>query len=406
MRLQMRARPWWRGASTAALLVVAACGGSDALNDPLGGGAGPAPLEPIDSLTEGVWLKGDLHVHSDYSSDASNNPVGSIIGFAERTGMDFLAITDHDNHVEGAVAENTWADPDFRSDSVILLYGAEWTTARGHGNTFSAQPYDHAAMFAVRDEPEAVIADTVRRLGIHLSANHPYAPNNFDFNTYALFRSVEIWGSPIWPLNIPAQAVWNDMLAQGFRMTGLGGSDSHHGYPDDPASISQNSYQRFGNYVGTPTTWVYARDRSAEAVIEALGQGRVSVSVNPNAPRLNLLADVSGDGEPDLMMGDNVAATGEPVRFLLRLDNLPLLPGVYTATVIRDGSEFGQYILTPGQRELSFTDTPSRDARHHYRVVLTGVPSFFPEAPASSLLATNTVALSNPVYFNFAPRPE
>src|SRR5580700_3128020 len=85
------------------------------------------PLPPIASLTDGVWLKGDLHLHSRHSNDASNNPIAKIIAFSRGVGMDYLCITDHDNHVNGDVANNTWADPEFKSDSVLLLYGAEWT---------------------------------------------------------------------------------------------------------------------------------------------------------------------------------------------------------------------------------------------------------------------------------------
>jgi hypothetical protein len=39
------------------------------------------PLPPIASLTDGVWLKGDLHVHSRHSKDSSNNPEAKIISF-------------------------------------------------------------------------------------------------------------------------------------------------------------------------------------------------------------------------------------------------------------------------------------------------------------------------------------
>ncbi len=85
----------------------------------------------IASLTDGVWLKGDLHLHSRHSKDSSNNSEAKIIHFAESVGMDYICITDHDNHVQGDVAHNTWTDPEFKSDSVLLLYGAEWTTTRG-----------------------------------------------------------------------------------------------------------------------------------------------------------------------------------------------------------------------------------------------------------------------------------
>ena len=105
--------------------------------------ASAMPGQPIASLTDGVWLKGELHIHSRHSKESSNNPISKIIAFSTSVGMDFVCITDHDNHVGGDVAHNTWADPEFRSDSILLLYGAEWTTVRGHGNVFSAKPYDH-----------------------------------------------------------------------------------------------------------------------------------------------------------------------------------------------------------------------------------------------------------------------
>src|ERR1700735_1448627 len=71
------------------------------------------PLPPIASLSDGVWLKGELHLHSSHSHDASNNSVGKVIAFCNSAGIDYLCITDHDNHVGGDVAHNTWADPEF-----------------------------------------------------------------------------------------------------------------------------------------------------------------------------------------------------------------------------------------------------------------------------------------------------
>ena len=93
-----------------------------------------------ESLTDGVWMKGDLHVHSRHSRDSSNNPVSKILALAGKVGMDYLLISDHDNHVKGDVAHNTWTDPEYQSDSLLLLYGAEWTTDRGHGTALSVDP--------------------------------------------------------------------------------------------------------------------------------------------------------------------------------------------------------------------------------------------------------------------------
>ena len=44
----------------------------------------PATLPPLQGHAEGVWLKGDWHMHSRHSTDSSNNPEAKIIGFAER----------------------------------------------------------------------------------------------------------------------------------------------------------------------------------------------------------------------------------------------------------------------------------------------------------------------------------
>ena len=57
----------------------------------------PGPLPPVASLTAGIWLKGDLHIHSRHSKDASNNPIAKIIAFSKSAGIDYICITDHDN---------------------------------------------------------------------------------------------------------------------------------------------------------------------------------------------------------------------------------------------------------------------------------------------------------------------
>ena len=110
------------------LLGLSACGGDS------GGGAGDSDADRFAaaSVSDGVWMKGDLHLHSHHSSDATS-PLAGLVALAEEVGMDYFIITDHDNHVEGRIAEHTWANPDYRSDSMVMLYGAEWTNHRGHG---------------------------------------------------------------------------------------------------------------------------------------------------------------------------------------------------------------------------------------------------------------------------------
>src|SRR5687767_3515116 len=109
--------------------------------------------------------------------------------------------------------------------------------------------------------------------------------------------------------------ICDDMLSSGRKLSARGGSDEHHGVPDSPDKATTNSYQRKSNYAGTPTNWVFATSRNSQAVIDALTNGRVSVSANPFAPRVEFYADMDQDGKHDMMMGDNAKSTGKPVKF-------------------------------------------------------------------------------------------
>ena len=360
------------------------------------------PLPPIASLSDGVWLKGDLHLHSRHSEDSSNNSEAKIIAFSESVGMDYLCISDHDNHVQGDVAHNTWTDPEFKSSSVLLLYGAEWTTTRGHGNVFSARPYDHQRLYDVRDQRDIVIGAVKKELGVHLSANHPSGKDHFGFS-YDLVDSIEVWNSAVWPKNANAIMIWDDMLSSGRKLTGRGGSDSHHGTPDSPQLATKNTYQREANYVGTPTTWVFARERTLEAVVDALTNGRVAVSQNPYAPRVEFYADLDGDGKMDMMMGDNAKSTGKPVTFRVQLTGKTVSGGDYTVSVVKNGDPFKTLKATGSTPVAEFTDTPAPVGRTYYRVEVTGPPTEYPQVPKSMALSGNMVGLSNPIYFNFDP---
>jgi hypothetical protein len=395
-------------ARIASLLIITAFTGTSVLGQSTPPHSNPwaptdlGPLPPVASLSNGVWLKGDLHLHSSHSKDASNNPIAKMIAFSLAVGMDYICITDHDNHVGGDVAHNTWADPEFKSDSLLLLYGAEWTTTRGHGNVFSARPYDHQRLYDVRDQRDVVIEAVKKELGIHLSANHPSGKDHFGFS-YDMVNSIEVWNSAIWSKNANAIMIWDDMLSSGRKLTGRGGSDSHHGTPAGSEQPTKNTYQAKANYIGTPTTWVFATARTTQAVVDALTNGRVCVSANPYAPRVEFYADTNQDGKMDMMMGDNVKATGRPVRFRIQLTGNVVSDSSYTIHVVKNGDDFGTYKATGKVPMTEFTDTPATLGRTYYRVTVEGPPTTYPQVPQSSMLSGNMVGLSNPIYFNFDP---
>ena len=361
----------------------------------------PTSLPPLQAR-EGVWIKGDWHLHSRHSTDSSNNPIGKIIGFAESQGFDYLAITDHDVHVMGAVASHTWADPELRSDNLLLFHGAELTANRGHINILSTGPYDHQRVFDHRDDRDSNLLALKRELGVHFSANHPSTKNHYGFS-FDLADSVEIWNGSVWPKNVPGVRIWDDMLKSGRMLGGRGGSDAHHGVPDAPELTTPHSIEATANYVGTPTTWVYARERTKQAVLEAMAAGRASVSANPFNPRVELVADPDGDGVMDMMMGDNVKPTGAPVTFEVRLVGGGIDKASYRVRVVRNRDEFVTLITDPETRSVRFVDTPGTGERNYYRVEIEGPQTPYPAVPNSMALSQNMVALSNPLYFNYNP---
>lgn len=87
---------------------------------------------------------------------------------------------------------------------------------------------------------------------------HPSGKDHFGFS-YDMGDSIEVWNSAVRPKNANAIMIWDDMLSSCRKLTGGGGTDSHHGAPDTLEQASKNSYQRQANYVGTLTTWVFAK---------------------------------------------------------------------------------------------------------------------------------------------------
>lgn len=358
-------------------MVLSACGGGDVLD---------TPVPP-----EGVWMKGDLHLHSDHSSDALDNPMTAIIGQAEDRGMDYFVVTDHDNHVDGQLT--TWDDPAYRSDRMVLLYGAEWTTAKGHANFFAPTRYDHGALYALREGEGVAIAQEADRQGAHFSANHPLNGDPWEYGFDIGLDSLEVWNALFrFPGdNRQVLALWDQLLATGRRLPGRGGSDCHH----------QQGIEPLGLNVGTPTTWVYAASRTPDAVVAALDAGRASVSYAPDAERIALWADVDRDGRYETLMGDNVAvAPGTPVDFRIDIEGFRAL-GTYTVTVIKNGAVLQRFRL-PLSAPLTFTDTPAADGRSYYRVEVEGNTPDAETLPAQLVgFYGRFIGLTNPIYFGF-----
>jgi hypothetical protein len=358
----------------------------DAATPSDGGGEedGGEPRRP--GPERGIWLKGDLHVHSAHSSDAQDSPVADVIAKAEQLGLDYLAITDHDNHVEGQLT--TWNDVAHHSDELMLLYGVEWTTGLGHANLFSSAPFDHAALYALRDGPGRTSIEAAHAQGIHFSVNHPAAKDLWEHGFELSYDSMEVWTAVFLVPNSNDRAIelWDDVLRGGRRMTARGGSDSHHQH--DAESLLFD--------IGNPTTWVRAREVSTAAVLEALKAGRVSVSYAPAAERVELRADADGDGTFEALMGDSIPADGADLALQVEVVGFRSGAG-YELTLVKNGETFTSAPLHSAI--TTFRDTVAPGERAYYRAELRGDT---PLAPLiSSLGFGRFIALTNPIYVGF-----
>ncbi len=368
-----RTRRAWSG-STPALALALVCASCRSTGASTGG-------------PEGVWLGGDLHLHSAHSNDAQDSPVDLLVAQAESLGFDYFVVTDHDNHVDGMLT--TWDDPAYQSDSMLMLYGVEWTTALGHANFFGAAPFDHGPLWALRDEVDGqAVADAAHLQDLHFSANHPVGSDPWEHGFDIGLDGIEVWNALFTVPNDNDGAIelWDDLLLEGRRITARGGSDSHH-LEGVEASLF---------HMGNPTTWVFARERTAEAVVEALTAGHVSIGYAPTAERIDLTADADGDGGFETIVGDVVPATGAPLA--LRIEIVGFRAGeTYEVTVIEDGETLSMIELDVPTVILEAT--PPAGERTYYRVEVRGETPDAP--PLGSILFGGFVGMTNPIYVGF-----
>jgi len=375
---------------------------------------------------EGEWYKGDLHCHSTHSDGDSS--VQEVILSAESKGLDFFVITDHDGSMDGSPTQ--WYDPDYHSDRMVMLYGVEWTTGLGHANVWASGPFDYDDLWLANRTQDAQTAiDAAHTQNALFSINHPSAflccP--WEYEAYEGVDSIEVWNSMYLLPNfnfVSTQGFWDDHLLSGKRIPGVGGSDTHE----------LAGFQAYFLRHAEPTTWVYAEERSAEAILAGIRAGHVSVSDEPRAPRIDLTADADGDGIFETMMGDNVlieeevnvtlkieivsqeavdragmtldltselldVGEAESAKAEERLVSAFLNDGEYLVVLLRNGDFHGLWKAFGDTGQIELTEQMAPGEQVFYRIELLGTP---PADFINALLRGFTKALSNPIYFNYS----
>ena len=303
------------------------------------------------------WLKGDLHTHT-VASDGVLTAV-ELGQHAVRQGLDFVAITDHNQMVS--------ANELPRIPGLTFIPGVEWTHYQGHANFLGVdQPYD--GPFATNTPQEARSRfESAYARGALITINHPFedcCEFKFDFNSLP-FDCLEIWNGPMRESNLKAVGLWHSLLMAGKKVPVCGGSDYHR---DTPFI-----------FLGGPTTCVYAQSAGASDILAALRLGHAYIVFAPDGPTLEMCAG------SDKGMGDSV-----PWLEINRLDIK--LSGLHKGDMVR--------VVTPRGSDTLSQAVERGEFEAHYSMLAPGfarvevLRAFLPGLPLLPAL------ISNPLYFD------
>jgi hypothetical protein len=301
-------------------------------------------------------LKGDLHTHT-LASDGVLT-AEELARHAQRQGLDFLAITDHNQMVS---AEALPQVPGF-----TLIPGIEWTHYQGHANFLGVdKPYDELFFANTPEEAQARFT-SARSRGALITVNHPFdelCPFQFNMNSLS-FDCLEIWNGPMRESNLRAIGFWQSLLMAGKKVPVCGGSDYHR----DQLFI----------FPGGPTTCVHAMSASPADILSGLRQGHAYITFAPNGPTLEMTA---GDAIP----GDSVPFSSVKK---IRISASGLLAGDVLQMVTARGSR----LLLKAETAGNMRGVYSMEAAGFARVeILRGFVPGLPLLPA---------LISNPIYFD------
>ncbi len=248
---------------------------------------GTAPQEVALSITREVdtdgWVSSDTHIHTLSLSKHGDALLHERVITLAGEGIDLPIVTEHNQHADYSAAAKALG----LLDRLTIVPGNEVTTTNGHFNVFpislTAPPVDHTKthwpdlLDRMRQSPGVRIAILNHPTDTHVGFT-PFAATNlnpvtgenlrgdfdFTFDAMELINSGAMrtdWLEPI--------RAWFALLNRGYRIAGVGSSDSH-------------DVSRF--IVGQGRTYIQGDDGKTgnidvQKVCDALKQGRAVASL-------------------------------------------------------------------------------------------------------------------------------
>jgi hypothetical protein len=237
--------------------------------------------------------KGDVHVHT-LGSDGKDTPAAMVLA-ARRAGLDFLAITDHDNYLPSREAADAAARMGL---DLLVIPGEEVTLPQSGGHILALATA--AGTSALRKGPaaEEELARIRRDQPAGRTLRAPLTPEQYAHAVWTVRKIHELGGlavlaHPYWegtsrkyyPPPAMTEQVLEDRLCDAIEL--VGGSPSVEGnrlaiarYVEEAGRgrpwpvVGGSDAHRQGDLGGTYWTVVFAQALTAEAIVGAIAAAR------------------------------------------------------------------------------------------------------------------------------------
>ena len=320
-----------------------------------------AAWTPVVMSADRRWYKGDFHVHSTESGDASGT-LQEDVDLAHSRGLDFINLSDHNTisqHALIAAQQPSWP--------VLVMRSSEITTYSGHGNGVGISQYvDHRLGHDGRTIKD-VIDDVVAQGGVFI-VNHPAenlgtncigcAWQHMDDTPWDEVSGIEVLTSGyelgVGAFTPPIIKMWDQLEDEGHRISAVTGSDDHRAGMNEGLG---------GSPIGSPCTLVLADELSEAAIMDAVKHQHTMANLRgPDDPPLDVTMKTADGGTANI--GDDVPGLAH-VEMTMHVQQAS---GMFLQ-VWRDGKNVEQTAVTSDDFTHVYRDTPG-EADHRYRVQL------------------------------------
>jgi len=160
-------------------------------------------------------IKLDLHIHSQYSEDATGSP-REIIKLLQKKGLHGMAITDH-NSIKGSLEALKLKPKDF-----VIVPGVEISTADGHLLAFGIKE-NITRNLSVEETLEKILDKGGTPIVPHLFRKMSGIKREKLETIYKKIPAIEVFNG----CSLPKTNMKTVKVAREFNLGGIGGSDAH-----------------------------------------------------------------------------------------------------------------------------------------------------------------------------------